>query len=64
VAKADGWHPHARGSALWRRGVWLAVVYPARGGWYWHRFGDRHGPLASEAAARQAADPEAAQGRG
>ena len=56
MAKPDGWHPHARGSALWRRGVWLAVVYPTREGWYWHRFGERHGPLASEAAARAAAE--------
>ena len=38
MAKLDGWHRDGPRSLLYRRGVWVAVVYPAQGGWYWHRF--------------------------
>ena len=54
--RADGWHRDGPRSLLYRHGVWIAVVYPSQGGWYWHRFGARHGPLPTEAAARAAAE--------
>lgn len=55
AGKADGWHNDAGTRQYWQRGVWRAVVWLGTGGWYWHRFGDRQGPLATEAAARAAA---------
>ena len=55
AGKADGWHVYAGTAQYWRGGAWRAVVYHGDGGWFWHRFGDRQGPLATEAAARSAA---------